>query len=227
MPSAKAVYDPEEGWKHRRFDSAQWEKLSERLREQLRPFYPDKNAKECEEFGHPADAWVNYSICEAWNAISINRGMVLRLTNEQLTVEQHDILTTLNKAARVLSNVSPDLDRLFGVDADLLGARDKILELIPFVESSKERIAKQPKALKRNEADQAAAVEVAVRVLRIFKGLGGRISATADTDTDSVSDAVKILKIIGDELGLCFSASSWKKAVSKAQRQAKDLEKVR
>jgi hypothetical protein len=227
MPSAKAVYEPDEGWKHRQCDSAQWDALGVRLRQKLRPFYPDKAAVECETFGHPADAWVNYSLSAAWSSISIIYGLGLRLTKEQIAVEQQDILATLQKAVRVLSSVSPDVDRLFGVDADVLGTRDKILKLVPFVEASKTQINSLPKALKRNEADRAAAVEVAIRVLRIFKDHGGRISATADADHILVSDAVSILQILGDELGLCLSPATWKKVVTAAKQQAKDLKKVR
>jgi hypothetical protein len=227
MPSAKAAYDPDEGWKRRSFDPAQWDALGERLRHKLRNYYPDKGAKECEVFGHPADEWVNHSLSTAWSAISIIYGLGLRLTNEQLRAEQQDILFALHKAERVLSSVSPDVDRLFGVDADVLGTRDKIRELIPLVEAGSERINLLPQALKRNEADRAAAVEVAIRVLRIFKDYGGRISATADTDLNLVSDAVSILQILGAELGLCLSAAVWKKVVIEARKQAKDLKKVR
>lgn len=227
MPSAKAAFDPDEGWKHRQFDSAQWEALGARLRQKLRPFYPDKDAEECPTFGHPADSWANYLLSDAWGAVSSIRGLRLRLTNEQLAVELQAILGTLQKAIRVLSSVSPDVDRLFGIDADVLGTRDKIRELIPFVEAGKLRRSMLSRATSRNEADRAAAIEVAIRVLRIFKDSGGRISATANTDLNLVSDAVSILKIIGDELGLCLSAVTWKKVVIEAKRQAKDLEKVR
>lgn len=227
MPSAKAVYDPDESWKHRQFDSDEWIALSERIQQKLRRFFPDKEAVECLTFGHPADLWANYLLSEAWSAISIMSGLRLRLTNEQILVEQHDILATLQKAVRILSNVSPDLDRLFGIDADVLGTRDKIRELIPVVDASADKVGLLPRAKKKREADRDAAVEAAIRVLRIYKDHGGRVSATADTDHDYVSDAVSILKILGDELGLTLSAATWKKVVAQAQGQAADLKQVR
>ena len=227
MPSAKPAYDPDESWKHRQFDSAQWEASGERLRSNLRRYYPDKAAVDCPTFGHPADEWVNCLRSEAWSAISIMCGLGLRLTNEQLLVERKDLLATLQKAVRVLNNVSPDLDRLFGVDADLGGTRNKIRELIPFVEASETRVAALPRARQQKEVQNAAAVEVAIRVLRIFKDHGGRISATADIDLNYVSDAVTILKILGDEFGLRFSAATWRKIVAAARLQADDLKQVR
>lgn len=227
MPSAKPVYDATEDWKHRQFDSTEWEALGERLRHKLRPFYPDKDAEERPIFGHPADSWANYLLSDAWSAISIMSNLRLRLTNEQILAEQQDILTTLQKADRILSSVSPDLSRLFDIDADVLGTRDKIRELIPVVESSAVKVSRLPRAKKRREADSDAAVEVAIRVLRIFKDHGGRVSATADSDHHYVSDAVSILKILGDELGLSLSAGTWKKVVAQARAQAADLKPVR
>lgn len=227
MPSAKAVYDPDENWKRRQFDSAEWTTLSERVRQKLRRFYPDKDATECPIFGHPADSWANYLLSDAWSAISIMSGLRQRLTNQQLLVEQHDLLATLHKAARILSSVSPDLDRLFGIDADVLGTRDKIRELIPAVEASAAKVSLLPRAKKRSEADHDAAVEAAIRVLRILKDHGGRVSATANGDHKYVSDAVKILVILGDELGLCLSAATWKKVVAQARAKAADLKQVR
>lgn len=227
MPSATAVYDPEEVWKLRQYNDAKWNNLLEGLQKDLRPFYPDKAAVACSQFGHPADEWVAHLLDEAWDAISITHGIGLRLTKEQLLVEQQDMLTTLEKAVRVLSNVSPDLDRLFGLDADILGTRDKIQELIPFIAGSEAQIAGLPRALQRKEVQHAAAVEVAIRVLRLFKDRGGQISATANVDHQYFSDAVKLLKILGDKLGLALDFTTWKKVVKTALSHAPDLKKVR
>lgn len=38
-----------------------------------------------------------------------------------------------------------------------------------------------------------------------------------------MSDAVRILKIIGDELGLTLDESAWKKVITKAKKDAPDL----
>jgi len=227
MPSAKAAFDGDDDWKNPNLSAEKLDRIIARLSEELRPFFPNKSAVESEIYGNPADAWVASSVSEARSAIVSTFGLGLRLTNQQLLVEQKEIFTLLKKVAHALESVSPDVDRLFGVKADVLGTRDKIMELLPHVEASQTRIKALPKALKRNEVERAAAVEVAVRVLRIFKDRGGRISATADADTDQVSDAVKILKIMGDELGLCFSMATWKKTVISAMEQAKDLKKVR
>lgn len=227
MPSAKPVYDTDGHWKHRQFNPAEWSALTERLQRDLKPFYPDQQADACPEFGDPFDAWVNALLAEAWGAVSGAFSWGLRLSNEQLQAEQRDTLKTLEKAARVLGDMSFDLDRLLGVDADVLDTKDRILALIPYVESAAMSITEQPKAFQRKQVDHAAAVEMAIRVLRVYKASGGRVSATADMDTECVSDAIKILAIIGEALGLVLSPATWRGVVSDALAQADDLKQVR
>jgi hypothetical protein len=220
---AKPVYDTDGGWKHRQFSPQEWDALGARLRTKLRSFYPDKGAVEDPTFGHPADPWSNHLLSAAEGGLSLMLGLRLRLTNEQLRAEREDLLKTLNKAIESLSTVSRDLDVLFGVEADVLGTRDKIKELVPWIVASGVRIASLPKAKTRREAEHEAACEMALRVLRAIKGSGGAVAATGDTYLGYVSDAVQVLKIIGDELGLCLDASTWKKVVADTKKTAKDL----
>ena len=149
--------------------------------------------------------------------------LLRRRTNEELRVERDDLLQTLNKAVICLSTVSRDLDILFGVDADVLGTRDMIKVLIPHIEDSKTKIANLPKAKTPKDANHSAAVEMAIRALRVLKAEGGTTAATANKGDGYISDAVKILKIIGDELNLCLDETTWKKVIIKAKKSACDL----
>lgn len=223
MTRAKPAYDTDGSWKHRQFDSTEWESLKKRLLIKLMPFYPDKSAEEDPTFGHPAVEWTNYLLSESWSAVSMTLGLVRRRTNEELRVERDDLLQTLNKAVVCLSTVSHDLDIMFGADADVLGTRDKINGLIPCIEDSKTKIANLPKANKSRDANHFAAVEMAIRALRVLKAEGGTTAATADKDLGYISDAVKILKIIGDELNLRLDETTWKKVIIKAKKSARDL----
>lgn len=222
--AAKPAYDVDGSWKHQQFDPSEWEAMSERLQIKLRPFYPDKGATDDPVIGHPAVGWSNYLLSESWGAVSMMLWLRLRLTNEELRVEREDLLRTLNKAVLSLSTVSRDLDNLFGVEADVLGTRDKIKVLIPFIEQAKSKIAALPKADTQREANHSAALEMAIRALRVLKGEGGTVTATADKDLNYISDAVQILKIIGDELNLCLDETTWKKVIIKAKRAAPDLQ---
>lgn len=223
MTRAKPAYDTDGSWKHRVFDPPEWELLKKRLLIKLMPFYPDKSAEEDPTFGHPAVGWTNYLLSESWSAVSVTLRILRRRTNEELRVERDDLLQTLNKAVVCLSTVSRDLDIMFGTDADVLGTRDKINALIPHIEDSKTKIANLPKAKKLRDANHFAAVEMAIRVLRVLKAKGGTTAATADKDLGYISDAVKILKIIGDELNLCLDETTWKKVIIKAKKSASDL----
>ena len=224
MPRVKPAYDTDGGWKNREFNEESWKVLTVRLQKELRPYYPDKSAEEDPTFGHPADEWSNYLISASWSAISTMRWIRLRLTKEKLLAEQTDLLKTLNLVVSKLSSVSLDLDKLFGVDADVLGARDKIKELIPFVEASGATVAKLPRAKKRAEADHDAAIEMAVRVLRILRNHGIEPAATADKIYQHFSDAVSILKLIGDELQLPLDETTWRRVISQAKEKATDLQ---
>jgi small-conductance mechanosensitive channel len=222
MPSAKAIYDHDEKLKFRQIDPVRWEALSARLKQRLRPFYPLQENIASEWFGHPADASIDELISEAWSSISMF-AWSSQLTKAQILKENQEILKNLHKAASSLDSVSADVQRLFELGADVRGTRDKILELIQHIEGSSVRIDSLPKALKKNEVDHKAAVEMAIRVLRVYKRHGGRISATADTDLNYQSHAVTILKGIGDELGLVLSAATWKKVVTEVRQLAGDL----
>lgn len=223
MPTAKPRYDSGGDWKNRQYTEAEWEELKERLRKKLRDFYPDKNAEADPTFGHPADSWVNCLLAEADSAVSLMLWLRLRLTNEELRAERKDLLSTLNKADKCLSNLSHDLDIMLGVDADVLGCRDKIRELVPRIEAAEAAISRLPRARKLSDAQHQAAVEMAIRVLRILKSYGISPAATADADLGYFSDAVRILKIIGDELGLALAESTWKDAIIKAKQSVPDL----
>lgn len=223
MPRAKPAYDTDGSWKSRQFEPEEWEDLKHRLRIELRPFYPDKNAQEDPTFGHPADGWANALLSAADSGASKMLWLRRRLTNEQLRAERKDLLRTLEDTVNKLSTVSQDLNNLFGVDADVLGTRDKIKKLIPAIDGSASKIAALPRAKNLKDAQNAAAVEMAVRALHVIKGEGGKIAATADPDHDRASDAVSILKILGDALGLRLSEVTWKRVIAQARDASPSL----
>ncbi len=224
MPTAKPRYDGDGSWKHRHFNNAEWEELKQRTREKLRPYYPDKDAMTNPTFGHPADGWADYLLSESNNAVSQVLWLLLRLTNEELRAERNDTLATLKKADECLSKLSHDLDIMLGVDADVLGCRDRLRELIPRFAATAAAIGRLPRANKLSDAQHEAAVEMAVRVLRILKDVRIPPAETADADLGRASDAVQILQILGDGLGLRLAQTTWKNVIKKAKATAPDLQ---
>lgn len=224
MPTAKPRYDSGGDWKLRQFDRDEWVALEKRIQKKLRPFYPDKNAKKVPKFGHPADGWANYLLSEAWGAVSMMLWLRRRLTNEELRAERKDLLSKLNKADECLSKLSHDLDIMLGADADVLGCRDKLRKLIQRVEATEATIARLSMAKKPRDAEHEAAVEMAIHVLRVLKDHDLSTAATADADLGYFSDAVQILKIIGDEFGLVLAETTWRDTILKAKQATPELQ---
>jgi len=222
--TAKPRYDRDGACKTRQFSEAEWADLSERVRKNLRRFYPDQTAQHDETFSHPADTWANNLLSEANSAVSTVLWLTQRLTNEELRAEQQDVIRTLKRADSCLSDLSHDLDILLGTDADVLGCRDQIRKLAAQVEKAAGKIGALPTAPKTASAKSAAAVEMSIRVLRLLKATGIKISETADSANKYTSDAVLILKAIGDELGLVFAPLTWKSHIKSAREKAVDLQ---
>ena len=221
MPSAKAPYDKNVIWKYRQFSDADWLEMTQRLKTKLTPLYPViATTPEIEE---AKSVWVSRLQREAHSAISTVLWHTRRRTNEELRAECNDLLGVLNKAADCLNTLSYDFDILLGVDVDVLGVRDKILKLIPTIEASKAKIAKLPRAKNIKDAQHDAAMEMAIGCLRVVKEYGGEVSGTLVPEFERTSPAIQILKILGNELGLVLSESTWKKAVARAKKADKAL----
>ncbi|MBI3919003.1 MAG: hypothetical protein HY322_18580 [Betaproteobacteria bacterium] len=196
----------------RDYNAHQWGNLSKDLQEKLFRFYPDKSATTDPTFGHPANAWANGLRDEAWSAISLMLSLRLRTPREQLKIEHLSLLKSLKASFTKLDHLSRDLDGLLGVGADVSGCRDKLKELIPRVDAAGDAISRLPNARKMRAAQHEAAIEMAIVVLRDLKNMG---ISTAATES---SDAVKILKIIGDCLDLVLTPLTWKDIIIKAKK---------
>ena len=221
MAKPKPRYDDHASWKTRQFDGPEWDALQVRIQKKLRPFYPDADAVIDPTFGHPADAWANGLLHDAEGGASMMLWLRRSLPKEEQRAEIEDLLRTLRKAAKCLGTVSFDVARKIDISADVLGCRDKILELIPFVEAVSPVIEKMPQAMKLADAQHDAAMEMTIRVLHTLEASGVSIAATANKKTKSASQAVKILKAIGDEIELVFAESTWRDKVLKARKLRK------
>ena len=198
--------------------------FSDKLKSTLRSYYPDQDAESDETFGHPADGFVNHVLNEAWWAKSELDSQTFDITKQQIRAEQADIMKVLSDAHCKLRSLSPDFDRLLGVDADVWGCAAKIKELIGQVEHAKQRIDLLPTARKPADKQHAMAVEMAVRVLRVLKSYEIKPSATCGSHFSYTSDAVQILKAIGDDIGLVLADLTWRDTIIKAKGVAPDLQ---
>lgn len=198
--------------------------FSDKLKSILRNFYPDQNAESDETFGHPADGFVSHILAEAWWAKSTLDDQKYDITKQQIRAEHADLLKVLSNAHDKLLTLSPDFDRLLGVDADVLGCASKIKELLAHVQCANQLIDQLPTVKRSVEKQNAVAVEMSVRVLRVLKSYGISPAATGDSYFGYTSDAVQILKAIGDDIGVVLADSTWRDTILDAKGIAPDLQ---
>ena len=217
MPTARAKYDGNKTWKYRLYDKTEWNELTVRVQEKLRPLYPDQNATAAPPFEHPADTWATELLNVAHDAISDMQSRWRRLTNEQLRKEQADVLKRLKKADECLSNLSDDLANIVGRNVDVVGCSEEIRKLIPGIEAASAKIAKLAKAKRKQDVENVAAIYMAVRILPMLMRDGITASATVNESYGRISNAIKILKFIGDALGIKLGEETWKKVILEAK----------
>ncbi|TQK04957.1 hypothetical protein [Herbaspirillum sp. SJZ107] len=198
--------------------------FSDNLRQKLRAFYPDQNVEADPVWGHPADAFVEAVLSEAWWAKSALHAQEFESTKAEVRVEHADMLKSLLATERKLRNLSPDLDRLLGVDADPLGCADQIALMAKHVEAVSDLVEQMSKAKKPMDKQHAVAVELALRVLRVLQEQGIPAAATGDSFFGYTSNAIRILKLIGDDLRLVRDELTWRDIIIKAKQQAPDLQ---
>ncbi|MGF6965924.1 hypothetical protein OKW43_002952 [Paraburkholderia sp. WC7.3g] len=144
------------------------------------------------------------------------------LTKSEMWAEHDDFLRSLRAAREAARDRSPDYSRLFPTDVDLVSQLD---DMISTVEAAGLKITQAPKAGKPADKQHAVAVEMAIRVLRVVKQYRIPVTATADVDLGRASPAVRILKLIGDDLKLVLSIATWLKVVIAAKHSAPDVVK--
>ena len=198
--------------------------FSEKLKNSLRAFYPNPQAEVDPIWGHPAVAFVEELLGAAWEAKSALYWQRLEITKAELVAEKADVLKVLRASAYKLRNLSPEHARILAVNADPLGWADAISLMIQAVEATTPAIEKLKKAKKPVEKQYGVAVELSVLVLRVLQQYGIRPAATGDCYFEYKSDAVRILKLIGDDLGLVRGNLTWRDLIIEARRVATDLQ---
>jgi len=91
------------------------------------------------------------------------------------------------------------------------------------VDAAAEVVAKVSKSKKLQDRQSAVIVESTIRILRVLKQYQIPAAATGDSYFPYTSNAVRILKLIGDDLGLIRSKLTWRDIISEAKEQAPDL----
>lgn len=211
--------------------------FSDALQSSLKALYLDRPrgnpsegslSKEKEELAsieaEAADTFVGEVLGQASWALGELHALEFDVTKADLRAEQNDLLGALTSTRDKLQNLSHAFDRLLPVGADPLGCAEAIDELIAHVEAVGATIEALPQKPKLGESHHDIAVEMSVRVLRVLQEQGIPTSATADLASPPIiSDAIQILKAIGDDIGIELAVHTWRRIVSEAKRSASDL----
>jgi hypothetical protein len=209
------------------------------LKSILQTYYPQQAPIACPHFGQPADVFVNEVLAAARPSIAELMWLTMDLTKQELRAEQVDILNCLKTARNKLRTLSTPLSVLLDIEADPLEAADNLDALICQMEPNVLKIDELPKKrLKGGKHD--IAVEMTICVSRVLNTYGICISATHSSYTrmaditDSAydgndvsqytSDAVKILKAIGDDIGLKFVEPTWRDIIIEAKSIDPDIQ---
>lgn len=193
--------------------------FSEGLKTELRTFFPDQDAIICDVWGHPADMFVEHILGVARWAIGEMKSHKGDITRQEIRAEYADLLKTVTAACGKLRNLSPDFERLLiGVDADTLECADAIQKLITHLEVAKPQIDSLPTMRKHTEKMHIVAVELSVLVFRELTQYGISIGATASKEYGTSGNGLKILKAIGDDIGLIFEPVTWRNIVAEGKQ---------
>lgn len=239
MPTDKPQYAGKRAWKMP-LD------FSEALPDTLATLYRDAFMEDESLDDEQTQKFINAVLSEARFALPELHALDLALTKQEVIAEHDDLLLHLKAVEKKLRDLSPDYNLLLGTQADPLDCADKIgscanaiLDLRAHMHEAKSRIVSRTPVLKPAKIKHDIAVELAIRVLRVLNAYGITGAATAGSYTRStdvtkaavlerqesqyVSPAVRMLKCIGDDIGLKLQLTTWRDTILSAKKRAADI----
>ena len=240
MPTAKAKYSGNGTVRIGDGSGKMARPFSNQLKTTLRSYYPQKNAATCPYFGHPADTFVEHVLSAASNAAADMMWQESNVTKQELRAEQADVLKSLKATQDKLRKLSPPFSWLLEDGAVPLDVADSLDTIISQIEDTALVIGSLPIKRGSDEERHDIALEMAYRVLHILKANDIEISATCGsynklsditapdydgTDVSQyISDAINILKAIGDDIGLDLANTTWRDIIIEAKKTCLDLQ---
>lgn len=212
MPNTKAQYTGDDS-------GSLITDFTEGLKAGLRAFYTNKDAKADAIWGCPADDFVAAVLNEAHWAKATLHWQRHEVTNAEIRAEHADLLKVLTDGESKLRRLSPDFARILSIDADPIGVANQLTLMIKALRDAAEPIRNLGRQKKFQQKQNDVAVELAVRVLRVLTEYEIKPSATATPDYDTASDAVKILKLIGDDMKFVKAETTWRDIIAAANKK--------
>jgi hypothetical protein len=166
------------------------------------------------------DEFVQYVLAVARDMLADIAYARMEHPKDDLQAEHAQTFSTLKAASEKLRNLSLGYVRLFPPGTDTAGLADSIDQLVSneaAIATAIQNAVTMPRAV---QSQQAIAIEMVVRVLGIAQEFGIKPTATYDpTFPNIISDAVRLVKIVGDEIGIVRGEVTWRKIIIDAKRQ--------
>lgn len=193
--------------------------FSSDLRKKLHNYAPQKSATAFDMIEHPGDRFVEDILNAAGNAAADMVWALSEVNKQGLIAEQKNALKAVQATTEKLRRLSQPLVNLLEVGADPMGVADQLEKLAGQLEATEIQLKGLTRVARPVEAHHKIALELAPRVLSVLEEYGLSIGATYDKDVTSPSDAVVVLKLVGDDIGLCLSEVTWRDIVAKSKQK--------
>ena len=165
-----------------------------------------------------AHDFIKPAVGAAWFAKADRLSEEFRSTNKELKAEYASLLKTLSDAERKLRTMSHDFSRLHGKEANSRDCAQKLRQVIVHLVKAKHVIDALPRNKRLPQKNRERAIEFAYRLLPILHAHGISTAATASSDYKTDSAIVKILVLIGGNVGLVLAPTTWRDIVAEAKR---------
>ena len=196
--------------------------FSTSLQDSLRKHCPPDAKTNGENTCRRVTAFVGAVLSEAWWAKSKLHTNKANLSTADIRAEFDDLSKSIEETRDKLRTISPDVDRLLGTSADPLGCADALDTLLTEMKRRQPELKRNGRKLRMREITRHVALELAIRVLRVFKDYGGRITTTPYASKRGESNPA-IALLIGADIGLVLSVTTWRDVISRAFKEAPDL----
>jgi hypothetical protein len=151
------------------------------------------------------------------NAIKPPPGFINLLSISDLKNEKKSLLHLLDNVENKLRNITYDFNKLLGKNADPIGCADTVEELKIKVGEVNLSNKQFPRKESVKQKQKRITEQIAINVLPILNNYGLNTATTAVTDPPRVSQGIKVLQMIGDDINIVRSQRTWQKRISKVK----------
>lgn len=215
MPTAKPRYI--------KIQDLEFGLVSDALRLKLQEYCPAVHAAEKLPWGSASDEFARRLVAEAHGTLTRLKWHSVDLTKQEIRATQLDLMKRLEELSDDLRALPVELNRLLPPDVHPEICADEAEKLHRHLQTIGNAIDSLPTGKRIVERQSDVAVELTVRVLDVLNMYGITASATANTSLESCSLAAKVLKSIGDAIGLHKDLVTWRGNITRAKKLSPDL----